>query len=192
MGFQVDSDSSRIVKTVELEYRRREADFVSGSEAVSIERVTSDAAQFLVESTKTTTRTTVLVDQSSARIFASRYSFLFGIATSVVELRTKLQAHDLSVTDRVQLSHPELFERVGSGIRTKVMSVQTAKKSAEGTVLRLEDFANALSQCATITENDAEEYDNASDQEKAVNGYITDNRGIVGNDRETHGLNLIW
>lgn len=193
LDFKVQSDSSRIVKTVRIKYLKKEYDSASLTDSVSAE-VTKDSrsATYLAGSTKEQVIETLLVDSGQAQILANRWSFLLEIAASVVTIDTKMQGARIAVNDRVELSHEKLYERIGSTLTRKVSGVQAARKSASDSSLEIEDLSNAFSRCAVITPSTASEYNEASDDEKLYNGYITDQYGMIDNAPGTFGANLIW
>ena len=193
LSFKIESDSSRIVKTVLVRYRKKEFDSSSLESSVPSEVTkTNNDAQYLAQSTKEQVIESVLVDDTQAQMLCNRWSFLLSVASSIVSIDTKLQGSRLAINDRVELSHEKLYERIGSAITRKVTGVQAARKTAGDVDLELDDLANAFSRCAVITPNDASEFENASDDERIYNGYITDAYGMIDNDPDTHGGNLIW
>jgi len=192
LSFAIESSSDRIVKTVRVNYAFRETDPVSKAGINSQATKTSNSSQYLARATAEKVFDTLLADETDAQIYANRWSFLFEVASSIVKLGTKLQGSRLQIGDTVELSHEKLYERVGSAAGRKVAAVSRVKKSLEDSSVELDDLSNAFSRVAVITENTAEPYVDATERERAVSGYITDNFGMQGNDADTFGVNLIW
>lgn len=193
LNFKIESDSSRIVKTVRVRYNKKEFDSASLQSSVFSEvDKTSNEAQYLAQSTKEQVIETVLVDDSQAQMLCNRWSFLLSVASSIVTIDTKLQGSRLAINDRVELDHEKLYERIGSSLTRKVTGVQAARKTAGDSELELDDLSGALSRCAVIAPNNSAEYDSATDDDKIYNGYITDEYGMIDNDPDTFGNNLIW
>lgn len=191
--FSVRSDSKRLVKDVLLGFNQLEYDPLTFGPSKSTSLFTSDCVQYLVKKSDTKEIDTVLVDESSGRAFAGRYAFLLELASSVIDIETALQSSQVTVTDKVSFSHPEMYERLGSSERRRITSVSSALKSSSSVRLKLDDLANAFTRVATITENTANDFTTATDTEKAFNGYITDSQGLVNNtDVSTLGINVIW
>lgn len=94
--------------------------------------------------------------------------------------------------DKVELSHEKMYERVGSTDKRKIAAVSRAKRSLSDSSVELDDLSNAFSRCAVITDNDAEEYADATEIEHGMNGYICDVGGMQDNDPDTFNINLIW
>lgn len=192
LGFSFNVDSKRIVKTARVNWGAREYDGPSLGPVSFQSSFDSDTALYLTNSTKEFQITTALHDEADADIFASRWAFLLSIATATLNVQTKLQVIDKSVTDLVKISHPKFYERVGTNLKTKYAAIQGSSKTAFNNALELEDLANAFSRCSTITENTANNYSNASDDELILSGFITDTYGMIANDGDTIDINLIW
>jgi hypothetical protein len=192
LSFSIESDSTRIVKTARVNYAFREVDPIS-KEAVNLQaEATSDNSQYLAGSTNEFKIDTLLVDEADAQIYANRWSFIFEVASSVVKIGTKLQGVRLQIGDKVEIKHEKLYERVGSTAKRKIAAVTLAKKSLSDSSIQLDDLSNAFSQCAVIADNTAVAYSGATEQERAVTGYISDDYGMQGNDPDTFGIGLIW
>jgi len=191
-NFSVKSVSKRIVKSVRINFKRLEIDKDALILSVSTEECENLNAKFLSNTSNTTEIDTVLFDQGSAIIFASRYCLFLSVANSVIKFKTKLQLARSKISDLVSFSHPQLYNRIGSNESIKIAAVQKAFKSSSETEIEIDDLANSFSRVAIITENTALEFSNASDTEKRFNGYITANDGIVELDRATFDSNIIW
>lgn len=190
--FQVISRSDQIVKKAIVNYKFQEHDPFAVEPSNSVEEKESDIGKFLTKTDAIKTVDTLLAFQADARIMASRWSFLFELAQTTIAFKTKLQGARSSLTDSVEFSHERLFERFGSTDKRKIGSIQSISKSTTETSMTLTDLNSAFTRVANITPNTAEDFDEATDDEKAFNGYITDNFGMIANDPETHGINVIW
>jgi len=192
LNFKVESDSTRITKTTRIRHTLKEFDPASLDRQLSEVVKTSDQAQYLAKSTKEQIIETYLTDTDDAQYLCNRWEFLLAQASAVVTIDTKLQAARVAVHDRVELQHEKIYERIGSAINRKVSGVQASRKSSSNANLELDDLSNAFSRCAVITEDDAEDFDAADDEEKMYNGYITDDYGMQDNNPDSFGSNLIW
>jgi len=192
ISFKFSVDSKRIVKRAIINYGAREWDGPAKGPVNFESLFESDTGNYLTKTNKEYRVATLFQDLGDADIFASRWAFLLSIATATLDVETKMQAIDKRVTDLIRISHPKLYERVGTTIKQKYAAVQGVTKSAFGTSLELEDLANAFSRCSTITANDAESYVDADEEHLILNGFITDNYGLQNNDGDTIGTSLIW
>ena len=192
LSFSVQSKSDRIIKTAFINYDKKEYDPLTAGESFSSVSSTSDVASFLAETENTVTKETLLIDLRDAKVIAQRLRFIREVSSSVVKLKTKLQTARLQVTDIIQFTNPKLYERFGSQDNIKVAAIQSLKKSATDVEIELDDLGNSFSRAFTITENTAPDFGAASQDQMLVNGYITDNSGLIDNDPETEGLYLIF
>lgn len=191
IDFSIDTNTDRIIKTAVVTYKEKEHDYLSGSTSYLTQESTSDIAQYLVQSTASKTIETYLSDEESARIFASRWSFLLEQGSSIVNIKTKMQASRLQINDLVEINHEKLYERIGGGTR-KIAAIQKIDKSHSDVNLETEDLSNAFNRVGMITSNTAPSHANSDTDEKFLNGFITDTYGMIDNDADTFGLNLIW
>ncbi len=192
LSFSVQSKSDRILKTAFINYAFKEYDPLTGDESFVTASSTSDIASFLAETENTATKDTLLIDENDAQTIAERLRFVRELSSSIVKFRTKLQTARLQVTDIIKFSHPKLYERFGSTNNEKIAAIQSLKKSSSEVELELDDLGNTFNRSYTITENTASAFDSAADAQKAVNGFITDDSGLIDNDSDTTGLYLIY
>lgn len=188
----VESDNSNITKKTTLQYAKKEYDPESAGPSVSTVEVTSDVAQYLATSSKEVTIETALSNEADATIFAYRRAFILEASTSVLKLDLGLQAATSQINDKVDVSHPQLYERIGTSTTRKIGGVSLAKKDIFGSSIEVDDLSNAFGRCAAIADNETHDYDEASEDELAVSGFITDEYGMMDNDDTTFGINVIW
>lgn len=191
VGFAVDTDIERVVKTALIRYKNQEFDFLSLSESFETKQKTSNIANFIVETKKTKTINTLLVFAKDAVILANRWSFLLELGSSILKIKAKAKAARIEINDVIELFHDKLYERVGGGTR-KLSAVQSVSKDGQDVDFETEDLSNAFNRVGSITENGVPSFNNSTDDEKFENSFITDNFGLINNDPETHGLNVIW
>lgn len=192
LSFSVDTDASLVIKKIILNYLFKENNFLNNENSNETSEKTSDIATFLSQTNREKEIDTILIDQSDADLFASRWSFLYSIANTIISFDTKLQASTLQANDSVVFEHRKIFERFGSEDQAKVMAVQSAFRSGTGSKLELFDLSSFFSRIAVITDNDAPMWNEASDEQKRTLGFITDQYGLINNDSDTFGINLIY
>lgn len=193
LSLSITSDSSKIVKTSLVRYLNKEFDPSSLAKSFAETSKTSDAAQYLAVTNKEQTTETYLVSETHARFMANRYAFIQELASSIVKIKTKLQAARSAVNDKLDLTHEKLYDRLGvPSSKRKIAGIQSIEKTIGGTSLEIHDLSNAFNRVACITSADAVGFDSATENERIYNGYITDSYGMQGNDPETFGSNVIW
>lgn len=191
LDIDVESNNDRVVKSSLINYKNQEYNAESGIPSVATYSKDSDIGNWLVSSMNTKVVDTVLHREKDARLHANRWSFLLELATNTIKIKTKMQTSRLQVNDVVFIEHEKLFERTGGGKR-KFAAVTSVKKSGTNTDIELDDLANAFNRVCIIAPNDAPIFDESSDKQKAVNGFICDQYGLINNDEITHSLNVIW
>lgn len=191
LSFKIDSKSDKLIKTVVIEYDNREFDptILDASFKQSIH--TSEIGQYLVETDEEFRQNTVLVKEVEATTIAQRYGFYKELSSSVVSFKTKLQAIENEINEKVSFTHPLIYERFGSSDKMVLSAIQEIKKTEGGVSVEIEDLGNAFSRAAAIAEDDSADFTSADSSEKLVNGYITDDFGMMSNVGITSGINLI-
>lgn len=187
LKFEVASDSSQIILRSNVVYLSKERDPASGAASNLLFSVDND--QYLSQTTKEFKVDTYLVDEDDANIIASRWAFLLSASNSDVTFLTKMQAARIAVFDILQLNHEKLYLRLASDARTRIGVVTSIKKSIVGAEIVLNDLGNSFTRCARITEDDADDFDVADEDQLLLNGYMTDENGLT--DGES-GIDLIW
>lgn len=189
LDLTVTTDNDRIVRTASVEYDIQEYSPLTEKSMLSIATKTSDVGQYLTKTDEEKLVRTYLINEWSAQIMANRWAFLLEIATNVIKIKTKLKAARLQVNDVVYLEHEKLFERLGGGKR-RFGAVQSIKKKEGEVEIQLDDLANAFNRVCVISPNSTNDYDNATEEERLIWGYITDQYGLINNGK--FGFNLIW
>lgn len=192
ISFSVESNSDKIVSTVRINYNQREYETTGGAKAFDTAIYSSDAATYLAETEKEFSLDTLLISEDDADIYASRWALIYESAFNSVRVDSALQASGVTVNDRVRFKHEKLFERVGSTSNERMFAVTGVRRNLTKTRMELEDLANTFARCSTITSDTASDFTSATDAELLVNGFITDPYGMIDNDQDTAGINLIW
>lgn len=191
LSFSLNSTAEYVVKTCIVEYKPKEYDYLTKDSSISTSQKTSDDATYVLKTDRTKTITTYLVDSTVASITAARWSFILSNSTSRLTFNTKLQAADLAVGDIVEIEHRKFFERFGGSGKRKLLLIEGVARSGEGVRVEATDLSNTFNRVAAITDH-TDEYVDASETEKLYGGYYTDTYGLIDNDPETFGTNLIW
>jgi hypothetical protein len=187
--FAVESQNDRLVKDVVIEYDQNEySPTVQDKFSMFFTKV-SDTSQYLTGVEETRHIKTVLIDEKSARMFANRYSFLLEIATNVISFKTKLQGARLQVNDVIYLEHEKFYDRVGGG-KARFAAVQSIKKTGSMVLVEADDLSNAFNRVCIIVDDDEPIFAESSIEQRAKNGFITDEFGLI--DNANFGYNLIW
>lgn len=191
LSIKFDSSGENLVKTVVVEYRPKEYDYLTDKDSVGTQQKTSDIANYLVKTTREKVISSKLVEQTDANIAASRWAFILENGAGRATIRTKLKGITIDVGSTIEVSHRKLFERVGTGLSSRLFLVEAVKKTGTDVQLEVVDLSNAFARVATWN-NQTNEYALASDREKLYGGYYTDDYGLIDNDPESFGANLYW
>lgn len=191
LTFSLNSLADNAVKTVFLEYRPREYDYVIKDRILETAEKTSNNAQYVLKTERTRTIKSHLVDSTDAQIMTNRWSFLLSSATGRLSFTTKLQGFTLEVGDIIEIEHRKFFQRYGGSGQRKLLLVESVKRSGSTVKIEATDLSNTFNRVACINEN-VPEWADATEDEKLYGGYISDEFGLIDNDPESFETNLIW
>jgi putative tail protein len=191
LDFSLSADSQNMIKTAKVEYRTKEYDYLTTEPSISTAQQTSDHSNYVLRTDKEKIFTSYLVEESDAQILANRWSMLLERSSGSISLRTKLQGAHLEVGDIIDIEHSKLFVRFGGTDRRRIVMVEKITKNGKEVAIEAVDLSNSFNRIAHIT-NETTEYASASDEQKLYGGYITDEFGMIDNDPETFGQNIIF
>ncbi|MGL4790923.1 MAG: hypothetical protein ACRCW1_05880, partial [Anaerotignaceae bacterium] len=133
-----------------------------------------------------------LYNENEAQINAHRNLYQNRLSVATVTIKSDLRLENTEIGDVVIVDFSRMYKRFGdSEVRKKVMLVIGKTMTGESIEFELSDLGNTFNTSSYITENDADEYSLADYNAKLINGYITDNQGIVEDLEETAGVHLI-
>lgn len=188
VGFNVKADSSQVIKKAIINYGKREWDTVGRSASQQVVDYSND--QYLTSTEKEFTLDSYLIDEDDAIVMASRWAFLLQYATSDVEIQLKMKALTYVLNDVLKFSHEKLYYRIGSTDRSRIGIVLSIKKGVLQSTVLISDLGNSFSRCARICEEGSPDFDDSSEAERLIHGFMTDENGLSADAVE--GINLIW
>lgn len=193
LSFTLDATAEQVVKTVIIQYKRKEYDYLTKSESTQTKQVTSDHSTFVTKTDRQRIIETYLVNDIDAAISSARWSFLLQHSSSRLTLSTKLQKTDLNIGDIIEIEHRKFFDRYGSSITgyQKLFLVESVKRSGLDTNIVATDLSNLFNRVAAINTLPTN-WDTATDSDRLYGGYYTDTYGLINNDPNSFEVNLIW
>jgi len=192
LSWELRGESQNIIKTVSVSYDRREHN--PENNGPSDKKVESESEQVsrLTNIQRSKEFSTYLVTEADARRLAGRWSFVLGASNGVLSFKLPLSGSRFDVNDIIYIQHEKLCQRFGSLLSRRIGGVSSLKRDIARTTLQIDDVAGAFARCAIITSDDALPYSTAADDDRFINGYITDQYGMINDDTDLFGINLIW
>lgn len=134
-----------------------------------------------------------LYDEMPAQIMAERLALFKSLSISRVTLKGKMNFYQNSVNDKIFLSLDRLYRRFAGNDRRKICIINGIKKSSYEVELIMSDMGNIFNRVPSIAPNTANEYANASNDERILWGYIVDNDTLTPDVTSdlTLGANII-
>jgi hypothetical protein len=190
-GFTLESKADNVVKTVNLEYAPKEYDYISLGENVTTVSKVGENATYLVQTDRSRTISTLLVEAQDAEIMVNRWSFLLSIASNRLTFVTKMQGMGLEIGDIIEVNHRKLFERFGGTGTRKLLLVESVLRNGSEVKVEAADLSNTFNRVAAYNEF-TENWVDATEDEKLYGGYYTDEYGLIDNDASNFETNLYW
>ena len=132
-----------------------------------------------------------MCDEADAIRHAGRWAMILENSSAKLQIKTKLQAISLEVGSILDLSHRKLYERFGTSSTRKLGLVESVKKSGTNVELTIVDISNTFNRVGSITDITTT-WENTDEDGRIYGGFITDQYGLIDNDEDSFGINLIW
>lgn len=186
LDFSIDSTNKNIVETVAVTYAENES-----TKAVDIAEKTSETSRYLLNTNRSKSIESYLIQEADADRLAARWSFLLENSTNQVTFSTKLQGINLSVNDVILVKHTKFYRRfTDSDVR--VLLVEKLGKKGDGVEISCIDLSDAFTRVAKISPNDAGTFNTSiflSDK-----GFVSNDNGSIDGSKKaiSYLLNKIW
>lgn len=192
VDWKIKTTNGKTYKTAIVKYRFTDTDLAtleSGNQIVSFD---SDFVEQYIGTNKVNELDIYLYESRDAEIAAHRNIYYNRLSRSDITIETDLRLENVEIGDVIILNFDRLYKRLGDP-STRKRCVLVIGKNLNGQKTRLEcsDLGNTFNTSSYITENTAPLFSAATSDEKLINGYITDNQGIIDNDEDTAGTHLI-
>lgn len=192
IDWSIQATNGKIFNKVVASYRFKDVvndTLEAGNSLFSFE---SQFVNRYIESGQLSAVSLYLYNEFEAIINSHRNLYQNRLSVSTLKVKTDLRLEALEIGDIVIVDFERMYNRLGSvDVRKKVVLV--AGKTVNGEMIEFEmsDLGNTFNTSSYITPNGAPEYIIATDNERLIYGFITDNQGIVEDLEETAGVHLI-
>lgn len=191
LSMNFTSTAENMIKTATVTYAPKEYDYITKKASLSTHQKTSDISNYILKTAREKTFTTYLVNSDDARIHAARWAYLLENTAGRIEFATKLQGMSVEIGDIIEIEHRKLFERFGGTDNRRLMFVESVKKSGSSVQIEATDLSNSFNRICSINDL-TDTFAAASEDDRLYGGYYTDQYGLIDNDPDSSGTNLIW
>jgi hypothetical protein len=191
-GWRSESRVAHIVKDMYVNYRHEDADRYTGADGFSTKKVTNETALRLSDTQNSKTVSIYLYDEAQAEITARRLALMSESASTVIIVKAKLNITTMRLAEKAYVNLERLFYRLGSSAaRRKIGVIIKITRDGTGATIEFDDLSGIWNKVANITANDADVYSAADEDQRARNGYLTSETGIIPGNDFTYRTNLI-
>jgi hypothetical protein len=192
IDWKISATNGKAFNRVFSKYRFTDVDISTqeaGNKAFNYESVFVNR---YIETQKVDNLDLYLYEQRDAEIASHRHIYYNRLSVSTLTIQSDLRLENVEIGEVVIVDFRRLYRRYGnSSHRKKVMLVIGKSVTGQKTELILSDLGNTFNTSSYITPGTAPEYSAATDDERLIYGYITDNQGIVNDDEDSAGVHLI-
>ena len=175
------------VGNMEVRYDRR--DYTFSGELDTLERVENTELKELIGIDVTKEITVNLVRQADVNLLAQDYLFLNSFNNSKVSFTGDLTLSVLNVGDTVLLDLLEIPERRG-GYKKFLGKVRSITRNASEVVMTVDNMGSSMERSSIISGGSLD-FSSSTVDDRQLSGFITDDNGLIDNDINTYGQNLI-
>jgi hypothetical protein len=192
ISWSVNATNGKTYRTAQVRYRFTDVDLATLEEGNNFVSSESEFVKRYIGTTKIDELDLYIYDTTAAEILAHRHLYYNRLGTATLTLKSDLRLENVEIGDVVVADFNRLYQRFGdAAVRKKTMLVIGKTVTGEETDLILSDLGNTFNTSSYVAPNDAPDYATATESEKLIYGYITDNNGIVNDDEDTAGVHLI-
>ena len=191
-SWSVQSVTGRLFQNSVVNYRHLDVSRANLEEGNSVVRYSSDFVKNYLGTEASSEIDARLYNQTEAQTRANREVYYNRLGKTEVTIKGDLRLDVHEIGDSIKLDRERLYKRLGDqSSRQKIMKVVGKTANGNEVVLILNDVANIYNASSIITPNTAPDYASSTSEEKIKYGYITDTQGIIDDEEETAGINLI-
>lgn len=192
IDWNLKATNGKIFNKAIAKYRFTDVNPGTVDEGNQIYTFESEFVNRYIETGKVSELELYLYNTNEAQINAHRNIYQNRLSVSTVTIKSDLRLENIEIGDIVIVDFERMYKRFGdTETRKKLMLVIGKTVTGESSEFELSDLGNTFNTSSYITENTAVEYSLADENVRLVNGYITDNQGIVEDLEETAGVHLI-
>lgn len=169
------------------------SDKFSGDSAFSLYEFENDFVDDLIGSKAELDVDLYLFNQADATIIAQRYAFYNSLSQSTITIKTNLSMALKALNDKLWMQFDRMYKRLGNQDRKKLGIINSISNDGSSVSIVLSDLSNAFNRAANISDDLANDFTSASENEKIIYSYIVDSDTLtadVTSDKEIY-QNLI-
>lgn len=192
ISWKVKADSFDLTKTSIARYKFIDWNPTKKSEDTSEVSYTSNFVEKYIGNKNTKQLDFYLYNQVDAQEMVERETFVNSVSNSTIKIKGKLNLSKFQLGERVLLDLDRLYVALGSSSNSKRVGIVTSlENTGESVQLQIEDIGAVYTRASRITNETANDYVDASGEERVTNSYIVDENEIIGTDEDTFSTNLI-
>lgn len=192
ISWSITSTNGKLYNKVISKYRATDTDLSTLSEGSKLFTFDSLFVNRYIETGTTFNSELKLYKELEAEISTHRTAYYNRLSVATLNLKTDLRLEYLELGEVIIVDFKRLYKRFGDSLtRKKVMLIVGKTVTPQGITFNLSDLGNTFNTSSYITPNDAPEWTTATEADKLIYGYITDNQGIVNNEENTANTHLI-
>lgn len=189
ISYSVQSSGKNIVRDVTTEFNHSDASIFTGEPDAEKYEYENIVISNLSDITREEQLSLHLWNEKDAELMSQRVALLKETANTVIKLKSNTLFLNRALNEVVYLELRELFERFGTDADQNFIGLITMISKGEQTLLEISDLAGFFNRICTYVNDTDPEYSSSTIDQRAKNGFYTDEFGIIDNSRQ-YRLNL--
>jgi len=184
ISWGVDLSAPQLYSDHNTEYRFKEINYLTEEYTNSVYEFENDFVNNYVGVDRIKDSDFFLYDSDEVKYLTQQDSFLNSLSSSVYTIKSDLKYINLEIGEVIKLDFLNVDPKLGI-----IISISKKEDSVD---LIVSDLGNIFDRRAVIAPDTAADYTSATDAEKLIYGYITDDYGLSDDDEDTFNTNLIF
>ncbi len=191
ISWKPKATAPKLFSDFSVAYNLKDINYLIEDEGKSFYTFENEFVDTYVGVEKTKNDTYYIHDDSSVRANTQRQAFLSTLTSSTYTINSDLRYANLEIGNIVRLDFLNVVGFTGNNTKKLTMVIGISKKD-DSVVLTVTDLGQLYSRRCIITPDTAPDWDSATDDEKLIYGYITQDNGLQDDDETTFGRDLIF
>jgi hypothetical protein len=178
ISWEVANDNSNLVSEFICAYKHIDIDVTSMKESSYYKSHVNSFTENYLEVNRSRVENVYLYNEDDAGAICQRYALINSQGKTQISISSKLNLINTQLNDKITVNFNRLFKGKTTQLNYKTAIVNSVKKSGTSVNVNLDDLGNIWGKAFNLSENDVN-YSSATDEEKVLNGFLTDSDGLV-------------
>lgn len=155
-------------------------------------KFTSNFSKNYTQSSNTSENNLYFYKESDSAEVTERDQFINDLSTSIIKIKGSINLSKFTIGERVLINISKLYTAYGSTDNSlRIGVISSISNSGEIVDIEILDLGSLFSRGSRICNNDSPDYTNSTPFQRVNQSFITEDNGILDDNEDTAGTNLI-